>query len=62
MDFDGMAIFSASKHTEREQLGANVTSWRQKNADKTIVEARTMQSSDNEFHCVTIVIFYKNKK
>lgn len=62
MDFDGMAMFSASKHADREKLSVDVTAWRQKNADKTIVEVRTMQSSDNEFHCVTIAIFYKNKK
>lgn len=59
MNFDGMVIFSATKHTDREQLGANVTAWRQKNPSKTIVEVRTMQSSDNEFHCVTVIIFYK---
>ncbi len=62
MDFDGMVIFSASKHSDREKMGADVTTWRRHNTGVTIVEVRTMQSSDNEFHCVTVVIFYKNKK
>lgn len=62
MDFDGMVIFGASKHVDRERLGADVTDWRQRNSNATITEVRTMQSSDNEFHCVTIIIFYKNKK
>ena len=62
MDFDGMVIFSASKHTDREKMGADVTAWRRNSASATITDVRTMQSSDNEFHCVTVVIFYKNKK
>lgn len=62
MDFDGMVIFSASKHADREKMGADVTAWRRNNASATITDVRTMQSSDNEFHCVTVVIFYKNKK
>lgn len=62
MDFDGMEIFSGSKHTERKEMGASVTAWRRNNPDVSIVEVRTLQSSDSEFHCVTIIIFYKNKK
>lgn len=62
MDFDGMVIFSASKHVDREKMGADVTNWRQRNPALQIVEVRTLQSSDNEFHCVTIIVFYKNKK
>ena len=62
MDFDGMVMFSATKHTERKEMGTSVTDWRKANASATIVEVRTLQSSDNEFHCVTIIIFYKNKK
>lgn len=62
MDFDGMVIFSASKHSERGSLGSDVTAWRQRNPTMTIVEVRTMQSSDNEFHCVTVIVFYKNRK
>ncbi len=62
MDFDGMMIFSASKHGDRERMGENVTAWRLRNSTSVITDVRTMQSSDNEFHCVTVIIFYKNKK
>ncbi len=62
MDFDGMMVFSASKHTDRERMSADVTAWRQRNASVTITDVRTMQSSDNEFHCVTVIVFYKLKK
>lgn len=63
MDFDGMEIFTGTKHTDREALGRKVTDWRQRNGSKIeVTEIRTVQSSDNEFHCTTILIFYKNKK
>lgn len=62
MNFDGMMMLSASKHAEREKMGAEVTAWRQRNPTLEIVDVRTLQSSDSEFHCVTIIIFYKNKK
>lgn len=62
MDFDGMEIFSASKHEERARLGKAVTEWRARNPTFDITDVRLTQSSDNEFHCVTIAVFYKNKK
>lgn len=62
MDFDGMEIFSASKHEERSRLGQRVTEWRATNSTFVITDVRLTQSSDNEFHCVTIAIFYKTKK
>ena len=58
-DFDGMKIFSASKHEDRSRLGDAVTDWRTRNSSLTIVDVRLTQSSDNEFHCVTIAVFYK---
>lgn len=62
MDFDGMQIFSASKHEDRSRLGDAVTAWRARNPSFSITDVRVTQSSDNEFHCVTIVVFYKQKK
>jgi hypothetical protein len=62
MDFDGMILFSASKHEERNKLGEAVTEWRKRNASLVVLETQTLQSSDNAFHCVTIAIFYAYKK
>lgn len=62
MDFDGMQIFSASKHEDRARLGEAVTTWRGKNPTLAITDVRLTQSSDNEFHCVTIAVFYKKTK
>lgn len=62
MDFDGMMIFSASKHEERNRLGEIVTEWRRQNESLVVTDTRITQSSDNAFHCVTIAVFYCNKK
>ena len=46
---------------EREELGENVTRWLKSNADLEIVDRVVCQSSDNEFHCYTLVLFYRHK-
>jgi hypothetical protein len=59
--FTGVKVFSATKAKERDDLGEQVTRWLRANADLEIVDRTVMQSSDNEFHCLTVVIFYKPK-
>lgn len=56
--FNGVKVFTATKAKEREELGANVTLWLQRNPQLKIVESRILQSSDSEFHCLTMVFFY----
>ena len=58
-DINGVAIFSATKFKEREELGDVVTRWIKDHPSATIVETLVRQSSDASFHCLTIVIFYK---
>jgi hypothetical protein len=59
--FTGVKLFSATKAKEREDLGEQVTRWLRANGDLEIVDRTVIQSSDNEFHCLTIVIFYRPK-
>jgi hypothetical protein len=59
--FTGVKLFSATKAKEREELGDQVTRWLRANGDLEIVDRTVIQSSDNEFHCLTIVIFYRPK-
>ncbi len=59
--FTGVKVFSATKAKEREELGDNVTRWLRSNGDLEVVERVVTQSSDNEFHCLTIVLFYRAK-
>jgi hypothetical protein len=60
--FTGVKVFSATKAKEREELGENVTRWMKSNADLDIVDRVVTQSSDNEFHCLTVILFYKERK
>jgi hypothetical protein len=59
--FTGVKVFSATKAKEREELGDAVTRWVRANLDLEIVDRVVSQSSDNEFHCLSIVLFYRQK-
>ena len=59
--FTGVKVFSATKAKERDDLGEQVTRWLRANSDLEIVDRTVVQSSDNEFHCLTVVLFYRNK-
>lgn len=58
--FTGVKVFSATKAKEREELGENVTRWIKSNSDLEIIDRVVRQSSDNEFHCFSLIIFYKH--
>ena len=60
MGFTGVKVFSATKAREREELGESVTRWMRSN-DVEIVDRVVTQSSDDEFHCLTIVLFYRQR-
>ena len=58
--FDAVKVFSATKHKDRENLGEVTTLWIQEHREKIqIVDKVVTQSSDNEYHCITITLFYK---
>lgn len=61
MQFTGVKVFSATKAKEREELGESVTRWLRSNADLDVVERVVAQSSDSEFHCLCIILFYRRK-
>ena len=55
----GVKVFSATKARERSGLGENVTAWMRDNREIEIVDKIVTQSSDSEFHCLTITLFYR---
>ena len=57
--YTGAKVFSATKALEREGLGGKVTRWIADNPDAVIVDTVVRQSSDEQFHCLTIIIFYR---
>ncbi|MCL2179283.1 MAG: hypothetical protein FWC28_01525 [Proteobacteria bacterium] len=60
--FTGVKVFSATKAKEREELGGNVSRWIKSNPDLQIVDREVRQSSDNEFHCFSLILFYKKRE
>jgi hypothetical protein len=63
MMFDAVKIFSATKQKERDELGETVTRWLDQRVNEIdIVDKMVKQSSDSEYHCVTVILFYKRLK
>lgn len=57
-EYKGVKVFTATKAKEREELGTQITKWLSENPQIRIADTTVTQSSDNEFHCLTIIIFY----
>ena len=58
MRIEGVKVFSATKARDRQELGEVVTAWLRDNPDIVIVDKVVTQSSDDDFHCLSITIFY----
>ncbi|MCD6498464.1 MAG: hypothetical protein J7M25_09230 [Deltaproteobacteria bacterium] len=55
----GVKVFTVTKAREREQLGEQVTKWLRESPGIEIVDKSVTQSSDRQFHCLTITVIYK---
>jgi hypothetical protein len=56
--FNGVKIFSATMAKAREALGEQITAWLASAPPRQVVDTVLTQSSDKEFHCIAITIFY----
>ena len=59
--FTGMKVFSTTLARDREAMGDNITKWLEANQNLEIVDKTVTQSSDKEFHCLTIMLFYRER-
>jgi hypothetical protein len=59
--YTGVKVFSATKAKERESLGESITNWLRANQNIEVVNTVVTQSSDREFHCLTITLFYRDR-
>jgi hypothetical protein len=55
----GAKVFIATKAKDREELGEVLTRWIRDNPRARILDKIVTQSSDSEFHCLTITVFYE---
>ena len=60
--FGGVKVFSATKMVERQGLGEQITAWLTTHPDLEVVDRVVTQSSDSEFHCLTITLFYRHRE
>ncbi len=54
----GMKVFAATMHEHRARLGETVTDWIAAHPELAIIDITITQSSDAQFHCVSIIISY----
>lgn len=54
----GVKVFSVTKFRERLALGDQITEWLARNPQYCILDRIVTQSSDAEFHCLSITLFY----
>ena len=61
-DFNGCKVFFATMFAQRETLGEAVTAWlrdaRARRPGFQLVDVVVRQSSDESYHCISIVVFY----
>lgn len=58
IEFTGIKVFSATLADARGRLGDVATDWMKSNPRLKVVDRQILQSSDNAFHCLTIMLFY----
>jgi folate-dependent tRNA-U54 methylase TrmFO/GidA len=60
--FTGLKVFSTTLARDREQMGETITRWLAAHPELEILEHEVRQSSDKEFHCLTITLFYRERE
>jgi hypothetical protein len=63
--FDGVKVFTATLVASRAKLGDEVTRWleeaRRTRPGFEIVDMVVRQSSDYAYHCVSVVVFFREQ-
>jgi len=59
--FTGLKVFSTTLARDREALSERITGWLREHPDLEVVDREVRQSSDKEFHCLSILLFYRER-
>ncbi len=62
VSFTGVKVFSTTLARDRESMGEHIGRWLAEHPDLEVVDKTVTQSSDNEFHCVSIIFFYRERR
>lgn len=55
--FSAVKVFSATMARERDVLGERITEWLRAHPELQLVDRVLTQSSDEEYHCLSITLF-----
>jgi hypothetical protein len=61
VSFTGVKVFSTTLARDREAMGEHIGRWIAENPGLEVVDRQVTQSSDREFHCLTITLFYRER-
>jgi hypothetical protein len=62
VSFTGVKVFSTTLARDREAMGETIGRWLAEHPGLEVVDRLVTQSSDREFHCLTITLFYRERK
>lgn len=60
--FDGVKVFTTTLARDREVMGETVTRWLAEHPELVVVDHDVRQSSDQKFHCLSIVVYYRERE
>ena len=59
--FTGVKVFSTTLARDRDGLSDRITGWLREHPEIEVVDKVVTQSSDKEFHCLSLTFFYREK-
>ena len=59
--FTGCKVFSATLARDRDAMSDTINNWLGKHPELEIVDKTVSLSSDNQFHCLTIILFFRQR-
>jgi len=62
VSFTGVKVFTTTLARDREHLGETISRWLAEHADVEVVDREVTQSSDKEFHCLSITLFFRDRR
>jgi hypothetical protein len=60
--FTGLKVFSTTLARDRDQMGETITRWLAANPGLEVVDRVVAQSSDKEFHCLSVILFFRERE
>ncbi len=60
--FTGCKVFSATRARDRDAMSDTINEWLRKHPEHDIVDKPVTLSSDKQFHCLTIILFFRERR